>query len=165
MSPAAVKKMTDEATGEASYRKPRKKCAPAQVRPPLMPLIDVMFTLLMFFLVAAKVRVPEGMIPANLPELGPLAAGKAPVGKIFVKVVPVGAYNRDVRFQINEKDLASAPDLYLYLTRVKKELGPDVPIILKPDPNVRWVYVVDAFNQAVRLSFTKVGFAPIGSPG
>ena len=164
MSPAAMKKMTDEATGEASYRKPRKKCSPAQVRPPLMPLIDVMFTLLMFFLVAAKVRVPEGMIPANLPELG-TAPGPGPTGKIFVKIVPVGAYSRDVRFQINEKDLASAPDLYLFLTRVKKELGPDVPIILKPDPNVRWVYVVDAFNQAVRLSFTKVGFAPIGSPG
>ena len=39
---------------------------------------------------------------------------------------------------------------------------PDNPILIKPDRNVPWKAVVEAFNAVIRARYTNVGFAPAG---
>jgi biopolymer transport protein ExbD len=34
-----------------------------------------------------------------------------------------------------------------------------VPVMIMPAVNVRWEHVVNAFNQAVRAKFKKIGFS------
>jgi biopolymer transport protein ExbD len=148
-------------------RKPPRKRPRPKYQPPLMPLIDVVFTLLLFFLVAARQRVAEGMIPANLPDLARGPAAGATIRKTPLKITlyAVGTDNMGVRMQVenSSQELANAGELYRYLSQVKNTLGADVPIVIRPTGNVRWEHVVNAFNQAVRAAFKTVGFAPSGA--
>ena len=60
-------------------------------------------------------------------------------------------------------DMTTAKELYLHLMGVKPDSGKEadeVPVTIQPLGNVRWVHVVNAFNQAVRADYKKVGFKP-----
>ena len=67
----------------------RRKAAALQ--PPLTPMIDVTFQLLLFFLLTCEFRPTEGVIPGSLPENGPLVGPKvAPVrlDPITIRLLP-----------------------------------------------------------------------------
>ena len=38
--------------------------------------------------------------------------------------------------------------------------GDTVTVVIRPAADVPWEYVVDAYNQAVRAKFKKIGFSP-----
>ena len=143
--------------------KPRRPC---KIAPPLMPLIDVMFTLLMFFLIAAKANVPEGLLPANLPELGgPGKADALALDPVKINLLSAGD-GQGVLIEVDQgggRQLNSMAELHAFLQMRQQQLGPDgakAPVLIKPGARVRWEHVVNAFNQAVRARYEKVGFAP-----
>ncbi len=167
---------------EDIYIPKRKQLPPVKIFPPLMPLIDVMFTLLMFFLVAAKVRQPEGLIPANMPAIG----GQPPAGALDALRLQIKAHGKDkvgvvVYESGNENPVAvfepiegepdkssgnvagrtqEAKQLYAFLQRKAEAYGTEkVPVVIQPVDDPRWEHVVSAFNQAVRVGFKKIGFA------
>lgn len=147
--------------GEQVNLKGRKHRPAPKIQPPLMPLIDVMFTLMLFFLIAARVRGAEGMIPANLPNLGgPEKSSRGIVDKIFIGLQPSGAANEGVTISVGENSVADANQLYLKLEAAKRLAGEEAVVIIKPHPQVRWTHVVNAFNQAVRCKFKEIGLAP-----
>ena len=60
----------DETVHYVSDRKKRSKQRPTRaIQPPLTPMIDVTFLLLVFFLLACRFRVAEGQILAKLPDI------------------------------------------------------------------------------------------------
>lgn len=139
----------------------KKKHRPAvKINPPLMPLIDVMFTLLMFFLVSSRVRVPEGVLPSNLPEVGSSGAGVSLKVQLIDGGLEAPAFYRVVGAQ--QRDCQTAEELYAYLESVKRTVGPDAPVTIAPQLGVRWDYVVNAYNQALRVQFKKVSFSMPG---
>ena len=146
--------------GEEVNLKGRKQRPAPKIQPPLMPLIDVMFTLMLFFLVAARVRGAEGMIPANLPNLGGPGAARTIADPIFIGLQPSGAANEGVTISLGENPVADAGQLYLKLEGAKRLYGEAAVVIIKPHPMVRWTHVVNIFNQAVRCHFKEIGFAP-----
>ena len=126
------------------------------LQPPLTPMIDVTFQLLLFFLLTCEFRESEGNIPGSLPAIGP-SSGATPV-KITLKPSGVG---RSAYYEINGvAGMISSPrELYVRLKRRQAALGTtDVPVVIHPQPNVPWEFVVEAFNQAVRAKFEKIGF-------
>jgi biopolymer transport protein ExbD len=138
--------------------------AKIKINPPLMPLIDVMFTLLMFFLVAGQLR-GEGAIPSNLPDI--LGAGpssiKFKITPIRVAVHAAGENASTAYYQIEgSQQQWNAPEgLFQYLASFAEKDDPGkVPVIIRPYGPVRWEFVVNAFNQAVRAKYKQVGFAP-----
>jgi biopolymer transport protein ExbD len=148
---------------EIAYRKKPKHRPPAQIRPPLMPLIDVMFTLLMFFLIAARVRTAEGLIPSNLPELRGAHSTSLKITPIRILVHPSGTDSELAYFEIENTSYQwpAAEGLYGFLHAYAQREDPArVPIFIKPVGPVRWEHVVNAFNQAVRAKFSQIGFSP-----
>ena len=85
---------------------PRKKPKPLPVRytPNVTPLIDVMFLLLLFFLLTTKFRQEEGAIPGTLPALGKSFGGAAAEElppPINVTINPVGDANVEAAYQVS----------------------------------------------------------------
>jgi biopolymer transport protein ExbD len=134
------------------------------MQPPLTPMIDVVFQLLLFFLLACQFRTEEGLIPANLPDLsGPQNVVSIRKFPIQVNVHPTGPENGGAMFRIKDTDLlfGSAVELYGYLLQfASEEERKEVPVIIKSIGFVRWEHVVNAFNQAVLAKYKQIGLAP-----
>jgi len=156
---------TKKIAGDESvhYVPPRKKRGQAKpkMQPPLTPMIDVTFQLLLFFLLTFTFRQAEGLIPGSLPGHQGVAQDD-PVPPIVIDVVvPLDMVNADAgAFLIENDRYDNAQQLFLELKRQKLELQSDRrPVVIKPAPGVRWQHVVDAFSQGVNAKYKKVGFA------
>ena len=140
-------------------RRPRPK---PKMQPNMTPMIDVTFQLLLFFLQTMEFREDEGTIPGSLPQKGPsVASEKTPLKPVRITLRPVGQMGEGVVYEMSGWGLRieSAPDLYEKLMARRSQLGDEIPILIHPLSDVRWEFVVEAFNQAVRARFKNIGFA------
>ncbi len=149
-----------------SIRKRRARPKP-KYQPPLTPMIDVTFQLLLFFILTTQFRQAEGYIPGTLPRADAPAARA--VKRIYRPVrinLRAAADGEGVIYQVAgaaEGRIDGPGQLHEHLAAYRDRIGsPQVPIIIAPDRGVRWRYVVEAFNAAVRAKFTRVGFARPG---
>jgi len=156
-----------EASGAYVRRKAgRNILAHVKINPPLVPMIDVVFNLLLFFVLTATFRQAEGQIAGTIPELGSFGGAVAAVVELDPLPVvihrPATEDQQDV-FVVGGFPVRGGDELYEHLLNRKRILGSDeVPIIIRPGPDVPWQFAVDAFNQAVRAKFKKIGFASSG---
>lgn len=129
--------------------------------PNVVPLVDVMFMLLLFFILGTRFRQEEGIIPGTLPAIGGVSSG----GPVFEpRTLTLRNSGTGVSYELQGAavGLSSPEELYLQLASMHKATaGAEVSIIIKPLPSVPWGYVVEAFNQAVRAKFDKIGFAAV----
>jgi biopolymer transport protein ExbD len=134
----------------------------------LTPMIDVVFLLLFFFLVASRFAGFEAMLPAQLPA-------QAAAVSIDIPQTPIR-----IRFQSD----ASTPDACLVTIEPFDEPGPmaiseltaalaaiidpqaghpgfdtRTPVHLLAGDDVRWEHVVNAYNAALAARYERVFFA------
>lgn len=135
----------------------------------LTSMIDVIFQLLIYFIITASFTLGEGVITARLPKgSGPAPSpDKLPDQPLNIILQSQGAY--DVR--INIEGIAEAPHNFTGLAQLLERVQfdpqrgrsgaykPDNPVIIKPDGRVRWQHVVNAFNAAVKARYSNVSFA------
>jgi biopolymer transport protein ExbD len=152
-----TKRVGDDRTALASSRAPGRPCKKPRMQPPLTPMIDVTFQLLLFFLLACEFRESEGRIPGTLPTV-PTGRWVEPITVTLCRSsVDASAY-----YRLNglREPVTSPQQLYERLRERQAALGSrDVPVVIRPNGNVSWEFVVEAFNQAVRAEFTKIAFA------
>ncbi len=156
----------EDAAHYKSNRQKRKQGSP-KMQPPLTPMIDVTFQLLLFFLLTCQFRVAEGQIPGSLPAKGAPASVQQPdLKEIRISVRP-GMDADTVGFFIDNEQAGTTEPRALYeqLIARQQRLGdPElirekVPVMIEPVDVVPWEFVVEAFNQAVRAKFKHIGFA------
>lgn len=148
----------------------KRRIEPAvKLQPPLTPMIDVTFLLLLYFLLTSTFRENEGQIPGSLPVQGAVSTRLVtPLKPIRIRLVPIsdsaGGYNTTARYDVdNLRPVESPVELYNILLGRKKAVRSDeVPVVIHAPPEVRWQFVVEAFNAAVHAKFKKIGFAPTG---
>jgi biopolymer transport protein ExbD len=148
------------------YTPPRKTRGKGQVRmqPPLTPMIDVTFQLLLFFLLTCEFRESEGNIPGTLPAKGNIVLQQRqtpPPDPIRIRLRP-SADRAAAHYEMTGVPVVinSPAELYGYLKQRQEQVGSDeVPVVILPAEDVPWEFVVEAFNQAVRARFLKIGFA------
>jgi len=137
----------------------------------LTPMIDVVFQLLIYFLVSTNFALGEQVYRVDLPnredgaadpfslDEEPLrirlaSAGDADAGLVAIRIdgpwPQPGDFDGLFRF-LDERRLDA--------DRPAGVFAPDHPILIDPSPTVRWDRTVDAFNAAVRAGYTNVGFA------
>ena len=150
---------------------------PVKFQPPLMPLIDVMFTLMLFFLLSTTIRQQEGLIASTLPEKGGFEnkAESVPTIDIPIDVRAVaggaryifpGTQNRMAFDDIPNSGRdpnGAANGVFRTLEDIRDQLKltPETAtIVIRPTADVPWQYVVEVYNQAVRAKFKKIGFQP-----
>ena len=153
----------DQTVHYVSDRKKRSKQRPTRaIQPPLTPMIDVTFLLLVFFLLTCQFRVAEGQILAKLPDIsGPDVAPALKTKPIDIKLVAVGESGARWEVSGGGGDAHSGMELRGILVRLRAEYADDnLPaVLIKPNRNVRWEHTVEAYNQAVIAEFKKIAFA------
>ena len=153
----------DETVHRVSARKKRPKPKP-KMQPPLTPMIDVTFQLLLFFLLTCEFRESEGGIPGTLPAKGNIIQQvdqTPPPDPIQIRLR--ASHDRSsASYEMTGVSVVinSPNELFEYLKARQDQLGTDeVPIVILPNQDVPWEFVVEAFNQAVRARYKKIGFA------
>ncbi len=141
----------------------------------LTSMIDVIFLLLVFFVVTATFTPDEGVITSKLPALEGSGAPKLPEPpKRPLNIVVSTAGRHGYRLRI--EGLPQAPADFAHLAKILGDLqydpdrgrtGPykdDTPVFIKPDATVRWQHVVNAFNAAISARYREVSFARVEQP-
>ena len=118
----------------------------------LTPMIDVVFLLLLFFMVSTSF-IRESSLKVNLPE----ATGEAMVEQDKPVDIVIQA---DGQFLVNEESLpvVSREILTTVLKRVVGERD-DPHIIISADANAEYQHIVTAMDAAQLLGFTRLTLA------
>ena len=156
--------------GGVPFRK-RRLLPGAKMRLQITPLIDVIFQLLIYFIVTASFLMGEGALPANLPDGEGQAVSTAvhPEQPLRVLLTPIG--NASVRIDVEgfRKTTSSFSQLQGYLAALQYDpkLGrkgffkPGNPVVIQPMGQVRWQHVLNAFNSAVAVGYENVSLAKL----
>ncbi len=135
-----------------------------KMQPPLTPMIDVTFQLLLFFLLAFQLRDPEGLLPASLPKAGLGEADPQPLASpIRIVILPAGDSNEAAIYEIERFPTPTADpnEVFSVLQARRIAMGTSkIPVIIKPRADVRWQFVIEAFNATMRAKLENVAFAP-----
>jgi len=121
----------------------------------MTPLIDVIFLLMIFFIMTIRFVEPEGNLENRLPE----KAGQGitdqksdwEIVRIKIKLVRDG---NQFKIYLQERVLNSYDELFSYL-----ELLPDkILIVIEPDLTVPYKYVIGIYNTCLKSEKTNIVF-------
>ncbi|MDG2030140.1 MAG: biopolymer transporter ExbD [Phycisphaerales bacterium] len=149
----------------------RRRITPARAGLNITPMIDVVFQLLIYFLVATNFALGEQVFRLDLPDRGGVSSNRDPFEldeePLRIRVRSSGEDGQVIALSIEgpypqPEDLE---DLENYLARSLERSGSalfmdDHPVVIVPGPDTRWEHVVATFNAAVRAGFRSVVFAP-----
>ena len=133
-------------------------------------LIDVVFLLMIYFMLITEFRRPEEKFDVDLPRRMDSGAGADPFAlpdrPIVVGVFSTGDGEREYVLEVDAPALERAGS-YESLFRAAERargatLGDDQRFIIRATPDGRWEHALGAFNALRRAGFTEVRFA---SPG
>jgi len=135
-----------------------------KIQPPLIPVIDVVFDLLIFFLLIPSVSQSDGYLTTNLPTSEGPVSGKPVIHeeRIKIELLDEGEKGEDVSIILNEvqqlgKNFAG---LEAGLTELRgRGMSADMPVLIAPTMACRHKWVVKAFDAATGARFTKIQFA------
>lgn len=160
----------------AHYRSRRKRRPPVSALSLSMTaMIDVVFLLLIYFLVATDFRTGEGIYRVELPGRegagapDPFQLDEEPL-RIIVHSTGLGAGMYQVRLDGPYPQPQTFEELHGFLrdkqvSEASVTIGsgalfrPEHPIILQPSRSTRWEHAIEAFNAAARAKYTNITFA------
>ena len=138
----------------------------AKVELNLTPMIDVVFQLLIYFLLGTSFAVGEQTFRLDVPDRGEsfdIDPFELDVTPVVVQVAGGGRIMVDGPWEgpIHVDALTA----FLEARRVDRGglLPLDTPVHVDPRPDVDWGEAVEAFNAAVRAGFDSVGFIDTSS--
>lgn len=131
-------------------------------------MIDVVFQLLIYFIVTVNFVIDEGVLITNLPQVSNTPQDTPP--KTPVKIELKANYNEDVAtVTVNGDLVTSYTQLQTLLKGMLESNGgyfqKDHPIRIHAGQFVRWQFVLNAYNAALQAEFTDVGFPPTQRDG
>jgi len=164
----------------ATHERPRRRDRRGSYRttgslaPAMAPMIDVVFLLLMYFILAADFSTREEIYRLDLPELvgaepesdrarlDPFRLDQDP---LRIAVRTTGPRPDDIAIAMVEP-YPTAPDLaalegFLRRASITGDLGlfaPDHPVLIEPDASTAWEHAVAVFDAAVKTGYTNVIF-------
>jgi biopolymer transport protein ExbD len=124
----------------------------------LTPLIDVVFLLLIFFMVSTSF-VKQSQITIRLPEAESTAMVEEPPEQIDIMITEQGTYLVNGRELINNR----AETIRNALQRVSAG-DTSLPLTISADANARHQHVVTAMDVAGRLGFVRISIATVDDP-
>ena len=142
---------------------PKRRAAPPKIQPPMTPMIDCVFQLLIFFILTPNYTAGEGYLTTNLPTTsGPNQAAQVDIQRIKIELEATGPKGEGVAIILNDSESfgSNFEGLLAALQGLRaKGLPPDHPVLISPWMGTRHKWVVRAFDMAVAARFTNVHFA------
>ncbi len=142
-----------------------------------VPMIDVVFLLLMYFLLTTNFTLGEELYRIELPQSLGTQANPDPFDlpdqPVIIKVTSTGPNKNNYLLNL---DLASTqPTSFNQLYRTLRDwkagpensngiLFPDTPIIIAPDPNCRYEHAINTLNAVIRAQYENVQFVEPTNP-
>ena len=132
----------------------------------LTPMIDVVFQLMIYFLLATNFALGEQVFKLDLPDRGSAEARdpfEIPEEPLRILVGTDGdAIDLAVEGPYPQPDSLQSLEQFLVESRAGADGGyflEDHPLEIVPGEATRWEHVVDVFNTAIRAGYLKVRFA------
>ncbi len=130
----------------------------AQLEVNLTSLIDVVFLLLIFFMVSTSF-VKQSQIAIRLPEAASTSIIEETPERIEIMITESGTYLVNGRQLINNRPETIRNALQ------KVSAGNDkLPLTISADANAKHQHVVTAMDVAGRLGFTQISIATVNDP-
>ncbi len=145
----------------------RKRAEIEEVPMELTPMIDVVFLLLIFFLVTLKFKVLEGKLPTFLPK--DVGVNSAPVDDLLEKVEigivkdpsrGAGAPHYGIQVIVNNQRMPSL-DAFTQKLRAMRSADDELKSTLYPQVGVNYEQVIKVVDAAVAANMTDITFAGI----
>ena len=143
--------------------KAQRREQPAKLQPPMAPMIDIVFQLLIFFLLIPNQQAGEGYLTTNLPSTSGPVAGKQQkdVQRIKIELEVPDNDNKGVNIVLNDNQVfgRNFEGLLAALQGLKaRGLPADHPVLISPWMGTRHKWVVRAFDMSVAARFTNIHF-------
>lgn len=154
-------------TGYRQARRRRRR-GPAPMSLNLTPMIDTVFNLLFFFMIASRFGAIEGLLSAKLPAKSAAVAAptteipRTPI-RIRITADPAASDRCIARIeQLHETalEMRSLPAVLGEIRRSRPGFDDNlVPVYLVADDQVAWDHVVNAYNAAMTAGCERIYFA------
>ncbi|MBX7157039.1 MAG: biopolymer transporter ExbD [Verrucomicrobiae bacterium] len=121
----------------------------------IAPLLDILFVLLLFFMVMAASQKIEQGLKLQLTSTGTAYNQDKPTVPIFLKIHS----NLQIYFNENPIDSISShelPALKKRLSTIAKLYGTQHPILILPEANVPYQRIIDALNACTQSQMQNV---------
>ncbi len=116
----------------------------------IIPMIDTMFFLLVFFMMATLSMSIQRGLPVNLPH--------AATAKEEIKQVITLTLTKDGRLYFDKQELSSPAEVIQRLERKRNE-GAQLSVVINADRSVEHGRVVELLDAAKRSGVTKISVA------
>jgi biopolymer transport protein ExbD len=120
-----------------------QKGATESMQLPIIPLIDTILNLLIFFLVTAKYAEAERELPVTLPEASEAQPVVSKSREMFINIDSRGRYVVDQKF-------LTLPELDRILRRAWVNNPGRACVVIRADKRCRWEAVVAAMNSCTK---------------
>lgn len=149
----------EQVVHHVSYRKKRKKgVGGEEMELQMTSMIDVVFLLLIYFVITANFVIDEGTILATLP--GNASDQMDPDDLDPPKIIQLRSTDDGVTYTLTVDGRPVDGVAGLYAEMNAANMKKNDPVQIKPEPNIRWQHVVNVYNACVRAELEQVGFAP-----
>ncbi|HAI12630.1 MAG TPA: hypothetical protein DCM28_13060 [Phycisphaerales bacterium] len=140
-------------------RRAAKRKSPV-MRLNLTSMIDVIFLLLVYFVVTANFATGEGVLTTNMPAKsgGEFAIDMPPVMPLRVYLYADDGTSYKIRVVGQTEQPKTFTELATLLKQTSQHMNADDPVVIQPVGDVKWEHVLGAFNAAVKAEFQNVQF-------
>lgn len=122
----------------------------------ITPLIDVIFLLMIFFLMTINFNKSEGVLENKLPQTGSQKSSETPKDYETVKLrVKMIKDNSLLKIYLQERIVYNYKDLLYYLN----QLPEDILIIFEPSDNVPFKHVIGVYNVCLKSKKNNIVFS------
>ena len=144
----------------ATARRRRRPTTGARLTLNLVPMIDIVFLLLIFFLVGTRFITAEGVLPGRLPRQDAQQTLPVPVPPIQINLASTDGDAPEITIAGRTARPADFEQLASMLAQIQSEPGYDdqTPVVLQADETLAWDHVVNAYNAAVRAKYKNIIF-------
>lgn len=165
-----------DASRERAARRRAQRREPATVGVSLTSMIDVVFLLLVYFMVATRFRTGEEVYRMDLPERAGAAAAVDPFEldeePLRIRVSSTGRLRPAYRIRIDgpypQPDTFAELRTWLRSVRIGGAAGglfpADHPVVVDPADDATWQLAVAAFDAAAAAGYERIDFADGGGP-
>ena len=119
----------------------------------MTPLIDVIFLLMIFFIMTLNFLVPEGVLENRLPDQAREATPEREKDWEVVRIHVAKGKDRP-QIYLQERMLSGLGDLLLSLNRLPR----DVIVVIEPESKVAYKHVISVFNTCVKAKKKNISF-------
>lgn len=119
----------------------------------MTPLIDVIFLLMIFFIMTLNFLVPEGVLENRLPDTQSEVRRDREKDWEVVRI-HVARGREGPQIYLQERMVAGIADLLRNLQRLPR----DIIVVIEPEPKVAYKHVISVFNTCVKAKKTNISF-------